>query len=52
LLLENAGIVLQDAEKAQVTHMPKVPFVEERTDVQTQNPDSQTAPSQVPPPQP
>ena len=51
LLLENAGIVLQDAEKAQVTHMPKVPFVEERTDVQTQNPDSKTAPSQVPPPQ-
>jgi outer membrane protein TolC len=33
LLLENAGIVVEDAERAQVTHMPKVPFVEPRTNV-------------------
>jgi outer membrane protein len=35
LLLENAGIVVADAERAQVTHMPKVPFVTPRTDIQT-----------------
>jgi outer membrane protein TolC len=33
-LLENSGIVVADAERAQVTHMPKVPFVTERTDIQ------------------
>jgi outer membrane protein len=48
LLLENAGIVLQDAERAQVTHMPKVPYVAPRTDGQTQTSDSPT-PSQAPP---
>ncbi len=37
LLLENAGIVVEDAERAQVTHMPKVPFVAPRPDVQTQS---------------
>jgi hypothetical protein len=52
LLLENAGILVQDAERAQVTHMPKVPFVAARTDVQTQTQDNQSAPSQVPPQQP
>ncbi|MGH9515158.1 MAG: TolC family protein [Terriglobales bacterium] len=52
LLLENAGILVQDAERAQVTHMPKVPYVTARTDVQTQIQDNQTAPSQVPQPQP
>jgi len=36
LLLENSGIVLEDAEHAQVTHMPKVPFVEPRTDAGTE----------------
>lgn len=38
LLLEHAGIIVADAEKGQVTHMPKVPFVEERTDVQGTQP--------------
>ena len=38
LLLENAGILVQDAERAQVTHMPKIPFVTPRTDAQTQAP--------------
>ncbi len=52
LLLENSGILVQDAEKAQVTHMPKVPFIAARTDVQTQPADGQKAPSQVPQPQP
>jgi outer membrane protein len=33
LLLEHAGIVLSDAEKGDVTHMPKVPFVAPRKDV-------------------
>lgn len=36
LLLENAGILVQDAERAQVTHMPNVPFVGQRTDAQTE----------------
>ena len=52
LLLENTSIVLQDAERAQVTHMPKVPYVAQRTDLETQTEGNQTAPSQVPPPQP
>lgn len=34
LLLENAGIVVADAERAQVTHMPKVPFVAPSTELQ------------------
>ena len=34
LLLDNAGIVMGDAEKGEVTHMPKTPFVTPRTDVQ------------------
>jgi outer membrane protein TolC len=43
LLLERTGIVLQDAERARVTHMPKVPFVTPRT-VQTQTPPQSQAP--------
>jgi outer membrane protein TolC len=41
LLLENTGIVVEDAERAQVTHMPKVPFVTQRSDVQTEAPQQQ-----------
>jgi outer membrane protein len=43
LLLDNAGIVMSDAEKGEVTHMPKTPFVTPRADVQpgTQQPPSQ-----------
>jgi outer membrane protein len=52
LLLENTGILVQDAERAQVTHMPKVPFVAQRTDVQTQTQENQAPPSQAPAPQP
>src|SRR5215469_3809490 len=36
LLLDNAGIVLDDAEKANVTHMPHVPFITPRTDLDSQ----------------
>jgi outer membrane protein TolC len=46
LLLERTGIVLQDAERARVTHMPKVPFVAPRTDVQTQTPPQSPTPQQ------
>jgi len=38
LLLDNAGIVMRDAEKGEVTHMPKTPFVTPRTDVQQTSP--------------
>lgn len=38
LLLDNAGIVMGDAEKGEVTHMPKTPFVTPRTDVQPASP--------------
>lgn len=34
LLLDNAGIVLEDAEKGTVTHMPNVQFLAPRTDVE------------------
>jgi outer membrane protein len=32
LLLEHAGIVMSDAEKGEVTHMPKIPYVAPRSD--------------------
>jgi hypothetical protein len=34
LLLDKAGVVLDDAVRGQVTHMPKVPYLAPRTDVQ------------------
>jgi outer membrane protein len=43
LLLDHAGIVMADAEKGEVTHMPKVPFVAPKADVQGT---TQTAPQQ------
>lgn len=33
LLLEHAGIVMSDAEKGEVTHAPKIPFVAPRSDM-------------------
>ncbi|MBV9183731.1 MAG: TolC family protein, partial [Acidobacteria bacterium] len=33
LLLDHVGIVMADAEKGEVTHMPKVPFVAPRSDL-------------------
>ena len=38
LLIEHAGIDMGDAEKGEVTHAPKVPFVAPRTDVQATTP--------------
>jgi len=38
LLLDNAGIIMSDAEKGEVTHMPKTPFVTPRADVQPGTP--------------
>jgi outer membrane protein len=34
LLLDHAGVLLSDAERGEVTHMPKVPYVAPRTEVQ------------------
>ena len=42
LLLEHAGINMTDAEKGEVTHMPKVPFVAPRSDVQSVMPQQTT----------
>ena len=45
LLLEHAGIVMSDAEKGEVTHMPKIPFVTPRTNPPSGTPaDSEPAP--------
>jgi hypothetical protein len=33
LLLENAGIVVEDAQRGEVKHMPKIPFVAPSQDV-------------------
>lgn len=44
LLLDHSGIVMADAERGEVTHMPDVPYVAPRTEVQP------GAPSQPQPP--
>jgi outer membrane protein len=44
LLLDHAGIVMADAEKGQVSHMPNVPFVTPRQDVQSVMPTAHQAP--------
>ncbi|HEY7352356.1 MAG TPA: TolC family protein [Terriglobales bacterium] len=49
LLLEHAGIVMTDAEKGEVTHMPKIPFVAPRQDTQSVMPPQ--AENQPPAPQ-
>jgi outer membrane protein len=46
LLLDHVGIVMADAERAEVTHAPHVPYVEPRT-----NPQPVMAPAQTQPPQ-
>ena len=55
LLLDHAGIVMADAEKGQVSHMPNVPFVAPRQEVQgvmpTANPASQPQPAPAVPPE-
>jgi len=49
LLLEHAGIVMDDAIKGEVTHMPKIPYVAPRQDVNSVAP---TEPQNQPPAQP
>lgn len=49
LLLEHAGIVMADAVKGDVTHMPKVPYVAPRSDVRSVMPQQ---PGQEAPPSP
>ena len=44
LLLEHAGIDMGDAERGEVTHMPKVPFVAPRADVQSTAPGQESTP--------
>jgi len=40
-LLDHAGIILADAERGQVTHMPNVPYVAPRANPQLANPPAQ-----------
>ena len=47
LLLDHAGIIMTDAERGQVTHMPNVPYVAPRKDVKS----VMEAPQQQPQPQ-
>ena len=47
LLLDHAGIVMSDAERGEVTHMPNVPYVAPRKDVNS----VMQAPQQQPQPQ-
>jgi outer membrane protein len=42
LLLENSGIVVEDAQRGEVTHMPKVPFVAPSSNVPVQSPNPGT----------
>ena len=46
LLLEHAGIVMDDAEKGVVTHNPKIPFVAPRGDASSVMPQPATQPQQ------
>ncbi len=43
-LLDHAGIQVADAERGQVTHMPNVPYVAPRQDLQPQVPPQQQVP--------
>ena len=51
LLLDHAQIVIEDAERGQVTHMPSVPDIAPRKDTESVMPSSATEPQQTPPPQ-
>ena len=48
LLLEHAGIQIADAEKGEVTHMPNVPYVAPRKDVESLTSEPQVAPEAQP----
>ncbi|MGH9512444.1 MAG: TolC family protein [Terriglobales bacterium] len=51
LLLEHSGIVIDDAERGEVTHMPQIPDIAPRKDVESVMPVSTTPPEQAPPQQ-
>jgi outer membrane protein len=52
LLLEHAGILMSDAVRGEVTHMPNIPFVAPRSDVRSVMPPQAGQPSeQAPQPQ-
>jgi len=46
VLLDHAGIIMADAERGQVTHMPNIPYVAPRQNPQSVMPPTQTAPAQ------
>jgi outer membrane protein TolC len=48
LLLDHAGIQIPDAEKGEVTHMPNIPYVAPRKDVQSLTPQLTAVPAQAP----
>jgi outer membrane protein TolC len=45
LLLEHAGVVMSDAERGEVTHMPKIPFVAPSQDVRSVMPSETGTPA-------
>ena len=51
LLLEHAGIVMSDAVRGEVTHMPKIPYVAPRQDVDSVVPPQPPQTQQPAPPQ-
>jgi len=52
LLLDHAGILIDDAERGQVTHMPTVPDIAPRKDVESVLPQYTTEPPPAPQPAP
>ena len=51
LLLEHAGIVMSDAVRGEVTHMPKIPYVAPRQDAGSAMSPQSGTPQPAPPPQ-
>jgi outer membrane protein len=45
LLLDHAGIIMADAERGEVTHMPNVPYAGPRENPQSLMPQAQPAPT-------
>lgn len=51
LLLDHSGIVVADAERGEVTHAPKIPFVAPRSDINSVTPSQPDSQPQTPPQQ-
>ena len=51
LLLEHSGIVMSDAVRGEVTHMPKIPYVAPRQDVDSVTSPQPQSQQPAPPPQ-